>query len=321
MRSSIPCVVVAAVGLLGVFAPIAGCATDPAADQNVDEGTLEIPLQVQGPGPSNATYRLSATFELSGPGGTQTIHATGDMTSVSQTLPPGFVQIHMLDGWTLDKSDDGETFEPVPALLGIANPVTVRILANHASTLTIPFLIRTASSDLMITFGVITAPREFAGGLTAASGTGDYAAYSFRRMDYAIYYEDGGSTAEVLPDGTMQRTFFSGALAMEVFNDPIGPLANAMAPAMAGGFLQLTIGAKPDGTQVVSGTLDSGGEPFSTWTFGPEPSFFNMPLDASGFPAENTPLFAPSIPFTLETFFLSSDAVLTGTINLRLLIP
>ena len=318
MRSSIPCVVAAAVGLFGALAPVAGCATDPAPDQNLDEGTLEIPLQVQGS--DAATYRLSATFELSGPGGSQTIDATGDVASISRTLPPGLVQIHIRDGWTLEKSD-GVTFAPVSALLGIANPVGVRVLANHATTLTIPFLVRATSGDLRITFGVITAPREFAGALTSLSGTGDYAPYGFRRMDYAIYYEDGGSTTEILPDGTLQRTLFSGALAMEVFNDPVGVLATSVAPSMAGGFLQLSVGAKPDGSQVLSGTLDNVAAPFSTWTFGPESSVVNLPLDSSGFPAENTPFNDPAVPFTLETAFPSGDAVLTGTIRQRLLIP
>jgi len=319
MRSSIGFVVAAAVGLFGVLAPVAGCATDHASDQNLDEGTLEIPLQVQGS--DSATYRLSATFELSGPGGTQTIDATGNVESVSRTLPPGLVQIHMLDGWTLEKSDDGATFAPVPALLGFPNPVSVRILANHASTLTIPFLIRATSGSLTVTFGVITAPRELAGGLNVSSGTGDYAAYNAQRMDYAIYYEDGGSIAELQPDGTKTRTFFSGALAMEVFNDSIATLASSVAPGMAGGFLQLSVGAKPDGTQVLSGTLDSGGAPFSTWTFGPESQFLAMPLDAGGFPAEDAAFNDPLVPFTLTTEFPSGDAVLTGTIRLRLLIP
>lgn len=139
-------------------------------------------------------------------------------------------------------------------------------------------------------------------------------------MDHAIYYESGGFDSQTLDDGTKRRTFFSSSLAMEVFNDPFGVLAEQTAPAMSGGVFAIQIDVAPSGAVELSGELFStGGTPSSVWTFGPVADSVLVSLDDDGFAADGF-LFAPNVPFTLESSFLTTTGTLTGVIRLQMLV-
>jgi hypothetical protein len=274
-----------------------------------------IPLQQTGA--DGALYHLSAQFQVDGPAGTQTIDATGFESSVTLTLPPGINTVTLLDGWTLEKSGDGgATYAPVSALLGTLNPFAVRVLANFSDTLTFQFIVRQATGELTISFGVTLHPRELAGGMIIGMGTGDFAPYTGARPDYAIYH-DATTQRVTLPDGTKQLVFSSGALAAEFFNDPAGQLTGTLGPSFTGGFVQYHFDAKPDGTQAIAGELDSSLPPFPVLTFGPYTLVVNrLPLDADGFP---TDVFfnEPGVPFNLDVFLPTGEATMTGTLRFR----
>lgn len=295
-----------------VFAPLgSGCATT-AGDAN---GTLEIPLQQAGP--DGALYHLTASFQIDGPGGTQILDGTGDMPTLSISLPPGIASVTMLDGWTLAKSaDGGATFQPVSALLGTANPFPIRVLANQPLSITYDFLIRDQTGNVTISFSVAPAPRELAGGFFVATGTADFAAYAGTSFDFAIYYDLDDVQSFTDGGGAKVRLYESTRFATEFFNDPIGLVAGTVGPAAAGGFVDYQVAVQPDGTQVVSGTLSSGNAPFTSMTFGPHTLFASVPLDADGFPLDQ--FFTDSLePMTLTTSFDSGDATLTGHLNIR----
>jgi hypothetical protein len=290
-----------------------GCAT--ASGPESELGTVVIPLQQAGA--DGALYHLSAQFQIDGPAGTQVIDATGFEPSLTLTLPPGINTVTLLDGWTLEKSADfGDTYTPVSALLGTVNPLGIRVLANFSDTLVFQFIVREATGQVMVSFGVTLHPRELAGGMIIDTGTGDFAPYTGARVDFAIYHDATTQRATAL-DGTKQLVFSSGALATEFFNDTAGLLTGTIGPAMTGGFALYHFDAKPDGTQEIAGEIDGANTPFPVMTFGPFTLVFTvLPLDPDGFP---TDIFInePNVPFTLEAFFPSGDATLTGTLRFR----
>jgi hypothetical protein len=302
-----------------VAAAATGCAEpSPITQPDPATGTLQLPLEQ--PGPNGTRFRLTGSFQVDGPGGSQVIDATGAAPTVSVTLPPGLISISLLDGWTLTQSSDGgATFTPVNALLGSSNPTAARVLANQPLTVGFTFLVRTTTGDLTIGFGVDTSPRELAGGVIVdnnpANATGDYVQYAHARMDFAVYYTLGGTQSTTLADGSKDRAFFSDAMAMEFFNDPFGLLANQVGPAMAGGFLEYHLAALPDGSQTLTGEIDSFNAPFTVLSFGPVTLTSPVPLDAAGFP---TDVFVfEAVPFTMTTSFDAGDATMIGQLRFR----
>jgi hypothetical protein len=309
MRSS---VLSLALSLAVVALCASGCAT--ASGPDAEHGTLEIPLQQSGP--DGALYHLSATLQIDGPGGTQIIDATGFQESITLTLPPGLTNVTLLDGWTLERSVDGITYAPVSAVLGTLNPFGIRVLANFSDTLVFQFIVRQAIGQVTVSFGVTLHPRLLAGGMIVDTGTGDFAAYTGARLDYAIYH-DATLDRLTLGDGTKQLVLSSGALAAEFFNDPVGILTSTIGPSMTGASFQYHFDAKPDGTQEITGELRNSVVPFPRLTFGPHTlQSSRLPLDADGFPTDV--LFSESgVPFTLNLSAPGVDPTITGTLLFR----
>jgi hypothetical protein len=313
MRSS---VLRLALSLAACALAATGCATASDSGSDGEVGTVVIPLQQTGV--DGALYHLSAQFQIDGPSGTQIVDATGGDPSVTLALPPGFNNISVLDGWTLERSvDGGASFTPVSAVLGTPNPSLVRVLANFSSTVVFEFIVRQATGLVTISFGVTLHPRELAGGMVITAGTGDFAPYAPAvRPDYAFYH-DASVERLTLPDGTKRLQLSSGAFAGEFFNDTVGLLTGTIGPSFTGGFAQYHFDAKPDGTQEIAGEIDGANTPFPVMTFGPFTLVFTvLPLDTDGFP---TDIFfnEPNVPFTLEALLPSGDATATGTLRFR----
>lgn len=308
---------------LAAIAAAVGCASSdtPAPTEGPAEptGTLQLPLTQAGP--DGTLYHLSGSFSINSQNGITAVDATGNTPTVTVALPPGLISIQLLDGWTLAQSTDGgATFTPVDALLGTSNPSSQRILANQPLTVGFTFLVRTTVGQLTIGFGVDTSPRELAGGIVVdndpLNATGAYVSYAHARMDFANYYTLAGTQDLTQVDGSKDRTFFSDAMAMEFFNDGLGLLRDQVGPAMAGGFLQYTVSVKPDGSQVLTGEIDSFGEPFTTILLGPTTLTNPVPVDANGF-ATDAFIFESFLTFTMQTGFDSGEASMFGQLRFR----
>jgi hypothetical protein len=322
MRSSVA--LVAALSLATVAPVVTGCATP---DEEVGQGSIVMPL-VQ-TGPDGASYHLTnAAFEIVGPGGAQVIDGSDLGSTLTVSLPPGITTIQLLDGWTLMRTPaTGSIPEPVSALLGTANPFTLRVLANYTATVSFGFIVRSTSGEAEITFGVTTEPRELAGGVRISEATGELTPYMAggpsSRADFAFYFKLRQLDSVILADGTKERAYFAGIdeydptpVAAEFFNDAVGTLSNTVGPSLAGGYLEYHIGARPDGSIQFHGTFFGGSAPFTTIDLGPYTLRASVPLDADGFPADVF-FHDDSVPFTMVTSFDSGDATMSGFLNLR----
>jgi hypothetical protein len=309
MRSSIALITAFSFAALG-----AGCMTQ---DHDAT-GTLEMPLVDHGP--DGALYHLSGAFEITNPDGTvQFADAGANDPSITVKVPAGITSVQLLDGWDLQKSiDNGATYQPVSALLGSLNPATVRVLANQPASVQFDFLVRDRNGTLTISIGVATHPRELAGGAIIDTGTGDYAPYqtpATKRFDFGVFYTLGQVENATLADGTREHVYTAGAVALEVYNDGVGVLANTVAPTFAGGYLAYHVAAKPDGTQEVTGTLQSS-DGQTVIDFGPHALDPVLPLDADGFPVDQF-FYDPFVPFTATTNGATGTSTLAGTLRLR----
>jgi hypothetical protein len=304
---------VAAAVLAATLPLIPGCATqgDPGSDP---EPTGEMVLSLTQAGPHGEIYQLSnANFDISNAQGAFTINGDGPQLSVP--MQPGVASVFLHPGWTLGKSTDGGlTFQPVSALLGTFNPVGVRVLANQPAFVRFDFLIRQTTGTLQILLGVITDPRELAGGFVVQSATGglaDYALAQNRLMDFAVYFQLSSVESATLADGTRQRTYTSfnqgssfgpisppaGALAAEFYNDHLGTLSGPVAADLTGATLSYVVAAHPDGSITVSGDLISGS---TELTFAPDAiDAILPPLDADGFPSDAF-FYDSDVPATLS---------------------
>lgn len=324
-----------AAAVLAAALPLAqGCATqgggDPGSDQ---EPTGEMVLSLTQPGPHGEIYQLfNANFDISNAQGTFTINGDGFSPQLSVPMPPGTASIFLHDGWTLSKSTDGGvTFQPVSALLGSFNPIGVRVLANQPAFVRFDFLIRQTDGDLQLSFGVITDPRELAGGFIVQSATGALANYALaqnQRMDFAVFFQLSSVESVTLADGTKQRTYTSfnsgssfgpipvpdGALAAEFYNDNLGILSGPTEADLVGANLTYTVAAHPDGTITVSGDLAG---LTTELTFAPDAIDLVLPpLDADGFPADAF-FYDSDAPFSMN---VGPDTI-TGTLRVRNLPP
>lgn len=317
-----------AAAVLVAAVPLApGCATDPATE----EPTGELNLSLTQPGPHGEIYQLTnATFDISNAQGTTTVDGSGPLLSVS--LPPGVASVFLRDGWTLEKSTDGGvTFQPVSALLGSLNPSPVRILADQTNPMRFDFLIRETSGTLQISLGVVTEPRELAGGVVINSATDGLASYAMapsNRLDFAVFFQLTSLETVTLDDGTRQRVYtaFSnggsfgpvpqqfGAVAAEFYNDQVGTLSGPIAAELTGAFLTYTVAAKPDGTIQFSGSLIGGATDIE---FGPNAIDVILPsLDADGFP-NDVFFYDSTAPFTQT----SAQGTLSGLLRVRHIVP
>lgn len=320
--------------MLALAAPfVSGCATDDPSES--DPATGDLVMSLVQPGPHGEVYHLAnATFDLFhlADGTTTTVDGSGTGTQVTVSLPPGLVDVTLRDGWTLEKSvDGGATFQPVSALLGSPNPNLVRVLANQPVFMEFSFLIRQTNGTLGITLGIVTNPRELAGGMfiqTATDGLSDYALPVNRSLDFGVFFTLFSLESVTLPDGTKQHVYTAfgqggsfgpvplptAALAAEFYNDHVGTLAGPIATELTGGFLSYTVAARPDGTVELSGSLQGG---FTDIEFGPNAIDAVIPtIGPDGFP--NDEFFYDSMaPFTQT----SEQGTMSGLLRVRHLPP
>jgi hypothetical protein len=284
-------------------AALGGGCTEPAASHGPAESAITIPLTQQFAG---KPYHLAANFQITGPDGTvQRVDATGNDPSVTVQVTPGVNEILLLDGWTLTVStDNGMTFTPVSAVLASMNPVNLIIDPSRTATWEFDFIVRSATTQLNITFGVSDQPRQISMLLFINGGFGDFAKYTGSEISLATYFVAFPSPSTE-GDGTKDLQYFANISALEFFGDKQGLVA-PLGDQFAGGFLNFTIRNHPDGTQDFSGRDDGFSGKFPHIQFGTGQAFLST--DASGFPAD-TSFFAFGSPFEIS---LSGNVILTG---------
>ncbi|HEX3764817.1 MAG TPA: hypothetical protein VHW23_39245 [Kofleriaceae bacterium] len=323
---------IAAAALAAALPLAQGCATDRTG--TTDDGpTGELVLSLTQPGPHGEIYQLtSALFDVTTADGTTTTFDGSNAPQLVLSLPPGLASVFLEPGWTLQKSTDGGgTFQPVQALLGSVNPNGVRILANQPAFATYEFLLDETNGLLQISLGVITQPRELAGGFIVQSADGalaDYPLTANRNMDFGVFFSLTSMESVTLTDGTKQRVYtaFSqggsfgpippvpGAVAAAFYNDHIGTLAGPIAADLAAGSLTYTVAAHPDATITVSGSLIGGSTDIE---FAPAPIDVVLPtIGADGFP-DDVFFYAQQVPFTMT----SADGTMAGFLRLRNIVP
>lgn len=323
VRSSLA--LVAALSLAAVAPVATGCAIQE--EEETGQGAIVMPLvQTQ---PDGSSYHLiNATFEIAGPNGVG--YVSGDVSSMlSVSLPVGLTTIRLLDGWELWRTPPAGTIaEPVSALLGTANPFTLRVLANYTETVSFGFIVRDTDGAAEINFGVTREPRELAGGVRITAGGGEFEPYltsgsASSRLDFAFYFEASDVESVTLPDGTKERAYYAGIysndltpVAGEFFNDAVGVLSSVVGPSLAGGYLEYRLSARPDGSIELSGVFIGGSDPFTIIELGPYTLRASVPLDADGFPADVF-FHDDAVPFTMTTSFESGEATMDGFFNLR----
>jgi len=255
--------VLASVVILGL-AFAAGCAEVASP---VVTG-IEIPL-IQ-PGAGDTVYRLTATFEIRRPDGTfLTVDGGGPDAAVTVELDPGFHQLRVMDGWTLERSlDAGTTFAAVDAILGSPNPTFVRVIPNLIVNPRLQFLVREATGSIAISFGVVDPPAQLSGDVRFVEAPDPaYAAYVNTAVDMEIWFTTNGQQISVDQDGTCGRLYDSFINALQLFNDGPGQLA-ALSTDFSGGFLTFTTRSHPDGVQDFSGEYFANRGSFAEFRFG-----------------------------------------------------
>jgi hypothetical protein len=305
----------AVIGLLALAAP--GCASESPPDAAT--GTVVVPLVQTRPG-GEVFHLANAVFDIVGAEGAfvTTVNGGGFEPQLEVSVPPGIVEVFLRDGWSLERSlDGGATFAPVSALLASFNPGVARVLANSPSTLELSFIVRDVNGTLQIKLGVITEPRELAGGYIVETATGalaEYAEGANRRLDFAVFYDLFSISTAAQVDGTKLRVYVANHVAVEFYNDELGVFANQIGPSMAGAFLTYAVVARPDGTFEVSGELSGG---LTNLVFGPSviDAITSPTLDAEGFPRDEF-FYDSDLPFVQDTDF---DTI-TGTLRMRHLI-
>jgi hypothetical protein len=322
---------IAAAVLAAALPVVQACATDPGAGSGPQGPTGELVISLTQPGPHGEIYHLAnAVFRIihNDDGATIFVDGSGLDAQATVSLPPGIVNITLLDGWSLEKSTDGGvTFQPVSALLGSPNPNGVRILANQPAFMEFAFLIRQTNGTLAITLGIVASPRELAGGVVVATASGDLAGYAVgtaRTLDFGVFFKLFSLESVTLPDGTKQHVYTAfgqqgsfgpvplptAALAGEFYNDAVGLYSGPIARELTGGFLTYTVAAHPDGTIDLSGQLLGGATDIE---FGPSPIDVVIPtIGPDGFPTDQF-FYNSNVPFTQT----SAQGTATGILRIR----
>jgi hypothetical protein len=325
---------IAAAVLVAALPLAQGCATDPAGGGPPVEGpTGELVIALTQPGPHGEIYHLAnAIFEIdhTETGTTTFVDGSGFDAQATASLPPGVVNVTLLDGWSLEKSTDGGvTFQPVSALLGSPNPNALRILANQPAFVEFAFLIRQTNGTLAITLGIVASPRELAGGVVVDSASGDLAGYALgtaRTLDFGVFFKLFSLESVTLPDGTKQHVYTafgqqgslgpaplpSTAVAAEFYNDDIGTLSK-LAAGFTGGTLTYAVSVRPDGTIELSGSLLG----IADLEFAPHAITAIPPtIGPDGF-ADDVFFYDSTLPFTL----LEQNGAMSGLLRMRHLLP
>jgi hypothetical protein len=282
------------------------CTEAPAGAVAPDESAVTFPLVQQRDG---KLYRLTASFEITSPDGTvQVVDASGDDTSVTVSLIPGTNKIRLIDGWTLARSTDmGQTFAPVSAVLASQNPVNLILSPNRESFWQFDFIIRDASNQLHISFGVEDAPRQLSATLFVNGGFGDFSVYRNEQIQIAAYFT-GFPQQRVEADGTHTLELFAGSNALDVVGDSHGLLA-PLAKSFTGGSLDIIARVHPDGTQDVSASYFGFSDQFVQLQFGEGQAF--LTTDENGFPVDQSQ-FAFNMPFVLSG---NTGVLLVGSVG------
>jgi hypothetical protein len=229
-------------------------------------------------------YRLSAKFAISGPGGVMTVDADGDAPSVVLALPPGEYTVEVLDGWHLERSVNGEAFEPIDAQLGTMNPAPVTITPGGSATVVFFFLIGVGNhGTLTITFFVAPLHARVVGTLHATDATGMLAGYLDHPPTFVISYALTAETTVNVPPRYHQGLSVFDELRFT--DDPLGLLASPR--PVSGGSLDYKIEVEPDDSQVLLltyGAPSAGGLQFLSASA--IPLVPKLPIDELGVPAD-----------------------------------
>lgn len=288
-------------------AALAGC-TQQAAQPDKQESTtsITIPLVQQ---INDKLYRLSANFQVTEPDSTVLrIDGTGDDPQATVSVVPGINKIEILDGWTLSRSTDGgATFQPVAASLASQSSVNLIVGANQDVTWFFEFIVHDTNTTLHITFGVVDNPRVLNASLFINGGFNEFSVYNFEQVQVAIFFQSFAQTSTE-DDGTKDLQLFAGSSSVSIFGDNHGLLA-PLADQFAGGFINFTVRAHPDGTQDFSGRDDGSGGKFPHIQFGRSQAFLST--DQNGFPAD-TSFFAFGGAFEIS---VSGNVAVTGSVN------
>jgi hypothetical protein len=290
-------------------AAISGCvqqAAQPAGQPSPTETAITLPLLQQVNG---NVYRLRANFTVTGPDNVvQQVDGTGDDPSVTVSVTPGLNKVQVVDGWTLTRSTDGgTTFAPVSAALATMNPVSLIINANQDVTWVFQFIVRDVNTTLHITFGVVETPRVLSASLFINGGFNQFSVYQFQEISVTLFYSAFPLTTTDA-DGTKELQFFSSTSTLDITGDTHGLLA-PLASQFAGGFVNFSLKAHPDGTQEFTGRDDGSGASFPHIQFGGSQAF--LALDQDGFPVD-TSFFAFGGAFEIS---VSGNVAVTGTVD------
>jgi hypothetical protein len=224
------------------IASVAGCAASPPSES----GTLQIPLVVNDG--AGTVYRLSAQFTVSGPAGTLTVDANVDTPTVSLALQPGDYTVTLLDDWHLEKSVNGQPFQPIAAQLGSPNPAQVTIAPGGMATTAFFFLIPQGNhGNLTIAFGVIPLHARLFVTLHTTFASDGLAGYLEHPASLVISYSVDAEGVHNIPP--LLHEVLSLTTDMRFTDDPVGVLS-AAGPA-TGGSLEYEIEVQPDGSQVL----------------------------------------------------------------------
>lgn len=120
-----------------------------AGGEGGSEPVGSVEMNLAAPGASGVTYRLrNAQFRVERPGviaGVLDTESDPDATVLTASFPPNDYTVTLLNGWSFDRADTGETVE-ASLLSPAAVPVT--ILANQTRTVSYKF--RVANEDIVL---------------------------------------------------------------------------------------------------------------------------------------------------------------------------
>jgi hypothetical protein len=117
---------------------LSACGAPPA------ESVGKVSMALVGTGPRGQTYRLrDARFAITG-ATSLTLDSESDPSAatLSRALSRGNYQIALLSGWRLERSDDGMSFENVPAELTSSDPASFEIRTGETTTVVYRFRAR-----------------------------------------------------------------------------------------------------------------------------------------------------------------------------------
>ena len=286
------------------FASSIGCATTSDS-----AGTLQIPL-VQSDG-AGTQYRLSARFAVSGPDETLIVDGAIDAPAVTLALSPGAYTVTVLDGWHLERSVDGQPFEPLVAQLGSLNPTPVTIAPGGSATVVFFFLIDVGDhGNLTITFGVFPLDAQLIGTLRATDASDALAGYVEHPPTFVLSYGRTFFGTRNIP--LFLRVAGSSLDELRFTDDPLGLLASR--GSISGGSLDYRIEVEPDESQVLLLTyISPDGALFLAATA--FPLVPRLPVDPIGVPAEPGRVgLRTSAPFMFSAGDLGS---MSGTVDLQ----